>query len=95
MRSIKEKSFELFPEMQTDSDDWDVIEEQCDRDDQRKAFTKGAEYVLDAIEKECKRIAQLCKNHVENPVDEEDRVDSWARLDEMEYMLKFIEQLKK
>jgi len=51
MKSIKEKSFELFPEMQTDSDDWDVIEEQCDRDDQRKAFAKGANYVLDAIEK--------------------------------------------
>jgi hypothetical protein len=51
MRSIEEKSFELFPEMQTDSDDWDVIEEQCDRDDQRKAFAKGANYVLDEIEK--------------------------------------------
>jgi hypothetical protein len=50
MKSIKEKSFELFPEMQTDSDDWDVIEEQCDRDDQRKAFVKGANYVLDEIE---------------------------------------------
>ena len=51
MKSIIEKSFELFPEMQTDSDDWDVIEEQCDRDDQRKAFVKGANYVLDEIEK--------------------------------------------
>lgn len=51
MKSIEEKSFELFPEMQTDSDDWDVIEEQCDRDDQRKAFTKGAEYVLDHLSK--------------------------------------------
>jgi hypothetical protein len=50
MKSIKEKSFELFPEMQTDSDDWDVIEEQCDRDDQRKAFVLGANYVLDEIE---------------------------------------------
>ena len=50
MKSIKEKSFELFPEMQTDSDDWDVIEEQCDRDDQRKAFVKGANYVLKQIE---------------------------------------------
>ena len=50
MKSIKEKSFELFPEMQTDSDDWDVIEEQCDRDDQRKAFVKGANYVLEEIE---------------------------------------------
>ena len=51
MKSIKEKSFELFPEMQTDSDDWDVIEEQCDRDDQRKAFVKGANYVLDHLSK--------------------------------------------
>ena len=51
MKSIKEKSFELFPEMQINSDDWDVIEEQCDRDDQRKAFVKGANYVLDEIEK--------------------------------------------
>ena len=50
MKSIIEKSFELFPEMQTDSDDWDVIEEQCDRDDQRKAFVKGANYVLEEIE---------------------------------------------
>lgn len=50
MKSIKEKSFELFPEMQTESDDWDVIEEQCDRDEQRKAFVKGAKYVLDEIE---------------------------------------------
>lgn len=50
MKSIKEKSFELFPEMQTDSDDWDVIEEQCDRDNQRKAFVKGANYVLEQIE---------------------------------------------
>jgi len=48
--SIIEKSFELFPEMQTDSNDWDVIEEQCDRDDQRKAFVKGTNYVLDEIE---------------------------------------------
>ncbi len=51
MKSIKEKSFELFPEMHTDSDDWDVIEEQCDRDKQRKAFVNGANYVLDEIEK--------------------------------------------
>lgn len=50
--TIKEKSFELFPEMQTDSDDWDVIEEQCDRDAQRKAFVKGANYVLDILEKD-------------------------------------------
>ena len=50
MKGIKEKSFELFPEMHTDSDDWDVIEEQCDRDEQRKAFVKGANYVLDIIE---------------------------------------------
>ena len=49
MKSIKEKSFELFPEMQTDSDDWDVIEAQCDRDDQRKAFVKGANYVLSVL----------------------------------------------
>ena len=51
MKGIKEKSFELFPEMHTDSDDWDVIEEQCDRDKQRKAFVKGANYVLGEIEK--------------------------------------------
>jgi hypothetical protein len=50
MKSIKEKAFELFPEMQTDSDDWDVIEEQCDRDDQRKAYRLGANYVLDEVE---------------------------------------------
>ena len=50
MNGIKEKSFELFPEMHTDSDDWDVIEEQCDRDEQRKAFVKGANYVLEQIE---------------------------------------------
>ena len=49
MKSIKEKSFELFPEMLTDSDDWDVIEAQCDRDEQRRVFVKGANYVLDAI----------------------------------------------
>ena len=49
MKSVKEKAFELFPEMQTDSDDWDVIEEQCDRDDQRKAFVLGANYVLDHL----------------------------------------------
>ena len=51
MKSIKERSFELFPEMQTDSDGWDIIEEQCDRDDQRKAFVKGANYVLDHLSK--------------------------------------------
>ena len=50
MNGIKEKSFELFPEMHTDSGDWDVIEEQCDRDKQRKAFVKGANYVLEQIE---------------------------------------------
>lgn len=50
MNGIKEKSFELFPEMHTDSDDWDVIEEQCDRDKQRKAFVNGANYVLGEIE---------------------------------------------
>ena len=49
MKGIKEKSFELFPEMHTDSDDWDVIEEQCDRDEQRKAFVKGANYVLSVL----------------------------------------------
>ena len=54
MRSIKEKSFELFPEMQTDSDDWDVIEAQCDRDEQRKAYRKGANYVLECIEESIK-----------------------------------------
>ena len=51
MKSIKEKSFELFPEMLTDSDDWDVIEAQCDRDEQRRVFVKGANYVLDEIKK--------------------------------------------
>lgn len=50
MKSIKEKSFELFHEMHTDSDDWDVIEEQCDRDKQRKVFVNGANYVLEQIE---------------------------------------------
>ena len=50
MKSIKEKAFELFPEMQTDSDDWDVIEEQCDRDEQRKAFVNGANYVIESFE---------------------------------------------
>ena len=50
MKSIKEKSFELFPEIQTDSEDWDVIEAQCDRDEQRRVFVKGANYVLDEIE---------------------------------------------
>ena len=50
MKSIKEKSLELYPELRTDSDDWDVIEEQCDRDDQRKAFVLGANYVLEIIE---------------------------------------------
>ena len=51
MKGIKEKSFELFPEMHTDSDDWDVTEEQCDRDKQRKAFVNGANYVLGEVEK--------------------------------------------
>lgn len=51
MKSIKEKAFELFPKMQTNSNDWDVIEEQCDRDRQRKAYVKGANYVIDEIEK--------------------------------------------
>ena len=50
MKSIKEKANELYPELHTDSDDWDVIEEQCDRDDQRKAFVLGANYVLEQIE---------------------------------------------
>ena len=49
MKGINDKAFELFPEMQTDSDDWDVIEEQCDRDKQRKAFAKGANYVIEQI----------------------------------------------
>jgi hypothetical protein len=49
MKSIKEKSFELFPEMQTDSDDWDSIEEQRNRDDQRKAYRQGVEYVLEHL----------------------------------------------
>ena len=51
MKGIKDKAFELFPEMHTDSDDWDIIEEQCDRDKQRKAFAKGANYVIEEIEK--------------------------------------------
>lgn len=51
MKSIKEKSLELFPELRTDSDDWDVIEEQCDMDDQKKAFVLGANYVLDHLSK--------------------------------------------
>ena len=51
MKSIKEKSLELYPELRTDSDDWDVIEEQCDRDDQRKAFVLGANYVLEQVER--------------------------------------------
>ena len=50
MKSIKEKSFELYHELRTASDEWDVIEEQCDRDDQRKAFVLGANYVLEQIE---------------------------------------------
>ena len=50
MKSIKEKSFEIFPEIQTDSEDWDVIEAQCDRDEQRRVFVKGANYVLGEIE---------------------------------------------
>jgi hypothetical protein len=58
MRSIKEKSFELFPEMQTDSDDWDVIEAQCDRDEQRRVFVKGASYVLEQITE----AIRLCDN---------------------------------
>ena len=52
MESIKKISFELFPEIQVDMDsnDWDVIEERCDRDEQRKAFVKGANYVLEVVE---------------------------------------------
>ena len=50
MKSIKEKAFELFPEMQTDSNDWDVIEQQCIREDQRIAYCKGANYVLECFE---------------------------------------------
>ena len=63
MKSIKEKSFELYPDLRTDSDDWDVIEEQCDRDDQRKAFVLGANYVLDEIEKlaDNKELKELIK----------------------------------
>ena len=93
MKSIKEKAEEYglqYPVIHYDKDGNtydDVYKPSMD-------FEAGANYVLDAIEKECKRIAQLCNNHIENPVDEEDKVDSWARLDEMEYMLKFIEQLK-
>ena len=63
MKSIKEKSFELYPEMQIESDDWDVIEEQCDRDDQRKAYTSGANYVIDAIEN---IVTNAIKNNVES-----------------------------
>jgi hypothetical protein len=60
-----------------------------------QAVKSGANYVLKELEKECRRIEQLFKNYVENPVNGEDKVDALARLDEMEYMLKFIEQLKK
>jgi hypothetical protein len=60
-----------------------------------QAVKAGANYVLEEIEKECRRIAMQSKNHIVNPVDEEYKVGSWARLDEMEYMLRFIEQLKK
>lgn len=61
MKGIKDKAFELFPEMHTDSGDWDVIEEQCDRDKQRKAFVKGANYVLDEIEK-FQKLFSTCMN---------------------------------
>lgn len=90
MKSIKEKAEERAPYTKIDS--WDRIKAAINA---QTSFEAGANYVLETIEKECKRVAQLCKSHVENPVDEEDKIDSWARLDEMEYMLKFIEQLKK
>lgn len=85
MKSIKEKAEEYAKTKHTNMNLIDIVSWD---------FEAGANYVLETIEKECKRIAQLCKSHIENPVDEEDKVDSWARLDEMEYMLKFIEQLK-
>jgi len=89
MKSIKEKSIEIYPALEGD------LSSTSENLVRRNGFQAGANYVLETIEKECKRVAQLCKSHVENPVDEEDKIDSWARLDEMEYMLKFIEQLKK
>ena len=85
MKSIKEKAIEYS------SGNMNLDRQQVEK----QALETGANYVIDELEKECKRVAQLCKSHIENPVDEEDKVDSWARLDEMEYMLKFIEQLKK
>lgn len=93
MKSIKEKSEEYglqYPVIHYDADG----NTYDDVDKPSMDFEAGANYVLGELEKECRRIALLSKNHVENPVDEEDKVDSWARLDEMEYMLKFIEQLK-
>ncbi len=87
MKSIREKSFELFPEMQTDSDDWDVIEEQCDRDNQRKAFVKGANYVLDIVEKELTR--RMLEDY--NQGAEEDEVAQGC----MSTMIMFVRQLKK
>ena len=87
MKGIKEKSFELFPEMHTDSDDWDVIEEQCDRDKQRKAFVNGANYVLDIVEKELAR--RMLEDY--NQGAEEDEVAQGC----MSTMIMFVRQLKK
>lgn len=57
--AIKEKALELYPVMLTDSDDWDVVEEQCDRERERQAFVKGANFIID---KACEWI----KYHNEN-----------------------------
>ena len=93
MKSIKEKA-EEYSFIRQGIDPVGIQFREFNTNKQN-GFEAGANYVLETIEKECKRVAQLCKSHVENPVDEEDKIDSWARLDEMEYMLKFIEQLKK
>ncbi len=84
MKSIKEKAIELYPELRTDSDDWDVIEEQCDRDDQRKAFVSGANYVLEQIENFMKGL------DFGNSAEEK-----FYKLDVLADIGLFIEQLKK
>lgn len=45
--TIKEKALELYPVMLTDSDDWDIVEEQCDRERERQAFAKGANFIIE------------------------------------------------
>ena len=49
--TIKEKALELYPVMLTDSDDWDIVEEQCDRKRERQAFAKGADFIIDKAAK--------------------------------------------